>query len=333
MIARGGRRVPSNDPGHGANVNAGFPAFVRMAALAVLLLPAAASRAAPEALVDDYMRKSGLVEQIAQIAGGVLVGIEQAQARPQAPRLSGEQLDRLRRAVKAAFGADRLRNALRSELVATLPAADTEQVLEWLDTPFGKRVTAIEEAGSTPEAYQRRTEVAARTFAALSPARRAELERMMRASGAVEVYASITLNQQIGIIRGMALSAGLPDTVPSEEAKAKLELYRSQIAAAAGPTLLANAAVLYGPLSDTELRDYALTLELPSSRRVTEATGAALDKVLSAAALDLGRRIGDSTKPAPATTSRPAPGRTRFQRFFGGGRLKRRRKTPLCVCY
>jgi len=283
-------------------VSLGLVSLLRAAALAVLLLPAAPSHAAPEALVDAYMQKSGLVEQLAQIEGGVLLGIDHAQAQPQVPRLSGEQLDRLRGAIRAAFGADRLRGAVRSQLVASLPVADTEQVLTWLDTPLGKRVTAIEEAGSTPEAHQRMTEVAPKALAALPPSRRAELERMMKASGVVEVSASIALNQQLGIMRGLALSAGLPDTTSSDEAKAKLALYRSQIAGALGPSLLANAAVLYGPLSDDELHAYAVMLELPSSRRVTEATGAALDKALSAAAIDLGRRIGDSTKPAPTTT-------------------------------
>jgi hypothetical protein len=289
----------------GANVNASRAALLRVAVLLLGLMPLApALAAAPEALVDDYMRKSGLALQLAQIEGGVMRGIEQAQAQPQAPRLSSEQQARLRDAVKVAFGADRLRKSVRTLLVASLPADDAAQVVAWLDTPFGKRVTALEEAGSTPDAYERTTEIGAKTLAAQSPARRAELERLLKASGAVDVLASIAVNQQMGIMRGMALSAGtpVPDLPTSEDARAKLDLYRSQIAGALAPTLLAHAAVLYAPLSDDELRDYAAVLERPSSRRVTEAAGAALDKALSIAAIEFGRRIGDANKPAPTTT-------------------------------
>ncbi|HET9046474.1 MAG TPA: hypothetical protein VFO33_05920 [Casimicrobiaceae bacterium] len=263
---------------------------------------AASAWAASEALVDEFMTKSGLVAQLAQVETGVLTGIEQARSQPQYPALSGDQLARLQDATKAAYGADRLRNAMRVQLQASLPVDDTEQALKWLETPFGKRVTAIEEAGSTLEAYQRSMDIGAKTLADLTPARKADLERILKASGAVDLYASITLNQQLGVMRGLALSSGMAAVPSTQEMKAKLDLYRSQIAGALAPTLLANAAVLYAPLSDTELREYAVTLELPSSKRVTDAVGAALDKVLSAAAVELGRRLGDTAKPTSTTT-------------------------------
>ena len=274
----------------------------RCAVTLCALVAAASAWAAPAALVDEYMTKSGLVVQLAQVESGVLTGIEQARSQPQYPALSAEQLARLQGAAKAAYGAERLRNAMRAQLQALLPTEDAEQDLKWLDTPFGKRVTALEEAGSTPEAYRRAMDVGAQTLAGLAPERKAELERMLKASGAVDLYAGIALNQQLGVMRGLALSAGLQTTPSTEETKAKLDLYRSQIAGAMAPTLLANVAVLYAPLSDSELHEYATMLELPWSRRVTEAVSVALDKVLSAAAVELGRRLGDAAKPAPTTT-------------------------------
>jgi hypothetical protein len=275
---------------------------LRAVALLCTLFVAASAWTAPDALVDDFMTKSGLVVQLAQVEGGVLTGIEQARSQPQYPALSGDQLARLQDAARGAYGAERLRHAMRMQLQAALPAEDAGQVLKWLETPFGKRVTAIEEAGSTLEAYQRSMDIGAKTLAGLTPARKAELERILKASGAVDLYASITLNQQLGVMRGLALSAGLATGPSTEEMKAKLDLYRSQMAGAMAPTLLANIAVLYAPLSDAELREYAAMLELPSSKRVTDAVGAALDKVLSAAAVELGRRLGDDTRPTPVTT-------------------------------
>jgi hypothetical protein len=46
------------------------------------------------------------------------------------------------------------------------------------------------------------------------------------------------------------------------------------------------------------LLDYARVLERSSMRRVIEATNVAFDRALSAAAIELGRRVGESTKPA-----------------------------------
>jgi hypothetical protein len=223
---------------------------LRTLALLCVLAVAVAARATPETLVDEYMTKSGLVVQLAQVETGVLTGIEQARSQPQYPALSGDQVARLQDATKAAYGAERLRNAMRVQLLVSLPAEDTEQALKWLETPFGKRVTALEEAGSTLEAYQRSRDIGAKTLASLTPARKADLERILKASGAVDLYASITLNQQLGVMRGLALSAGSPVVPSTEELKAKLDLYRSQIAGAMAPTLLANAAV----------RDYASML-------------------------------------------------------------------------
>ena len=271
-------------------------------ALALTLVAPPPARAAPEALVDEFLQKSGLAVQIAQIEAGVLQGLDQSRQQEQTPELSSDQLDRLRRSVKTAYGADRLRSAVRTDLVASLADGDVRDVLTWLDTPFGKRVTALEVEGSTMEAYDRLSKTGAATLASLAPARRADLERMLKASGSVDLLAGIIVHERLGVMRGIARSAGLPDAPPGVEAGAKVKQLRSQMAGALGPVLLANAAALYAPLSDDQLRAYADELESPPSLRVTAAVGAALDRVLSSAALEFGRRIGDATKPPPLTT-------------------------------
>lgn len=250
-------------------------------------------------LVDDYMQRSGLAEQLALIEGKMLRKIEEARAEPQAqtPRLTDDQMERLRSAVKVAFAADPLRLALRSHLDAVLPEGDAELFLKWLDTPFGKRVTAIEVAGSSQEAPRRAAESAPQTLAGLPMARKAELERILRASGVEDRTATMELN----LTHTMALAAGMsvPDITPAYAAQDilknpnqdRLEPLRRQIAIALAPQALAYIAAVYAPLSDDELRDYATVLEQSSRRRVIEATNVAFDRALSAAALEFGRRL------------------------------------------
>src|SRR5207302_996209 len=134
--------------------------------------------------------------------------------------------------------------------------------LNWLDTPFGKRVTAIEVAGSTQEAPRRAAESAPQTLAELPTARKAELERILTASGVQDRTATMELN----LTRTMALAAGMPvpDLPPAygaqdsleKPSQDRLEPYRRQIAIALAPTELAYTAAVYAPLSDDELRDY-----------------------------------------------------------------------------
>lgn len=299
LEARGACNVNPTYDANGARASTGMRRWQAAAVLLALGALASARAAAPDALVDAYMRKSGLFEQLAHVEAGVLAGIDDAQA--QSPRLSTEQRDGLRRAAKAAFGADRLRRAVRAELAASLPVPETEEMLQWLDTPLGHRITALEEEASTADAQRRVAETGAKALAALPAARRAVLERMLEASGAADVVASIVAHQQEGVLRGLGQSMA-PPLGGSGEANAAREALRGEIAKALAPVLLATAAVVYAPLSDAELALYTAMLELPSSRRVTEATGRALDKALSAAAIEFGRRTGDATKPAPATT-------------------------------
>ena len=82
----------------------------------------------PDAQAEAFMRKSGLWEQLAEIEPGVQKGIAQSDAELR--QLNDEQLERLREAGRAAYGADRLRSAMRIELAASLPAAETEQALQ-----------------------------------------------------------------------------------------------------------------------------------------------------------------------------------------------------------
>jgi hypothetical protein len=290
----------------------------RPSLVALLYLLLSSPLPASVTLADDYIQKSGLAEQLGLIAGRGLLEIEQAQAEPQAqtPRLTDDQMERLRSAVKVAFAAERLRLAIRSHLEALLPEGDAELFLKWLDTPFGKRVTAIEVAASAQEAPKRETESAPQTLAGLSTTRKAELERILKASGIEDRTATMALNMAWVMARAAGMQ--VPELPPAYGAQDRLENPRQdrlepsrrQIAIELAPTALAYIAAVYAKLSDDELRDYATVLERSSMRRVIEATNVAFDRALTAAAIEVDRRVGESTRPA-ATRIDGKPIRTR----------------------
>lgn len=255
-----------------------------------------------EALVDDFLRKSGLWAQLAQIEPGVQLGI--AQSDGQMRQLNDEQLTHLRDAASVAYGADRLRKAMRADLVSTLPASDTEQALQFLTTDLGKRVTALEEAAASPADSNHIEAVAAQAAATLTPSRRELMQRMVKATRIVDVAASIVINQQLGVMRGFAFYTGRPDSSTTDDVKSQMDMYRDQMVGALAPRLAAHAAVIYGPLTEEELVRYVAFLESPAGQTISRVTSAALDRVLAAAAFELGRRIGDAVKPADAKSTR-----------------------------
>jgi len=98
-------------------------------------------------------------------------------------------------------------------------------------------------------------------------------------------------------VRDIPPAYSAPDRLGNPK-KDALEPLRRQIAIELAPESLAYIAAVYAPLSDDELRDYATVLERSSMRRVIEATNVAFDRALSAAAIEVGRRVGESAKPA-----------------------------------
>jgi len=258
--------------------------------------------AVSEAQADEFMRKSGLWQQLAEIEPGVQQGITQSDNEVR--RLNDEQLQRLRDAARASYGPERLRAAMRAELAASLPPSETEQALQFLATDLGKRVTALEEAAASPENSDHIETIAADAAAALEPARKQLIDRMIKATRLAEVAASIVINQQMGVMRGFAVYAGNADDGSKDDEKARLNRYREQMIALLGPRMTAHSAVIYGPLTDKDLAQYVTFLESPAGVRMSNAVGVALDKVLGAAAFELGRRIGDAVKPPDPSSTR-----------------------------
>ena len=267
-----------------------------------LLGHAPSALAVADAQADEFMRKSGLWQQLAEVEAGVQQGITQSDTELR--RLNDEQLQRLRDAARTAYGAERLRTAMRTELAISLPAVETEEALQFLATDLGKRVAALEEAAATPENSNHIEMIAADAAATLEPTRKQLIERMVKATRVAEVAASIMINQQMGVMRGFAVYAGHPDSASKEDEKAQLNRYRDQMIALLGPRMVAHSAVIYGPLSDDDLAKYVAFLESPAGVKTSNAVGAALDKVLGVAAFELGRRIGDAIKPPDPSATR-----------------------------
>ena len=197
------------------------------------------------AMVDELVLKSGLWIQLAQVEPNMQVGISQAHA--QSGQLTEADMDHLSKAIATTYGADSLRKAVRDQLLLTLSAEDAASVLHWLSTDLGQRITALEEAGSSPGAVLERQNATPRVMANLSAARRERVERLARATLSAEGAATIIIDSMVGITSGLALT-GADATADSVDAlKSKFESQKARYIAALGPQIVADYAACINP--------------------------------------------------------------------------------------
>jgi hypothetical protein len=244
------------------------------------------------------MHKSGLTRHIAQLGPTFQAGIDQAQAQARGQRkadvLGEREIRRLKEAVAVALNADRLRKEMTEQLAAQLSVEDEAQVLTWLSTDLGTRITRLEErSGEVDEVMQRQRKLEGP--AASPPAARLELlTRLVKAVHSGESSANLIINMTIGIAYGVALVTPPFDTTGIDALKRKVEEQRAQIQAAVEQRSIVESGLVYEALTDAELESYLAFNESPSGRNYNAATLVALDRMLAKVSLDLGIELGKS---------------------------------------
>lgn len=250
-----------------------------------------------ERRIDELMHKSGLWEQIGQMQAQVRAGAEEARAEAKASGraedMSDADFSRLASAMNRVYAPDRMRAAVSKELAAALSVADEQEVLVWLSSDLGKRITRIEEEQGEVERY-RKTDREAPEFLKTVPRERiAKFTRLADSIHVGESSATMLINLTIATIYGLASSApGGADESVLRRLRQRFEAQRPQLVAAMTQRSIAGFAYTYRDLKDAEVESYVAFAESPAGRRYHEATTIALDNALMEASLELGRQVG-----------------------------------------
>lgn len=265
--------------------------------LAVALLAMAASSAsAQERRIDELMRKSGIWQHMGQVQEAARLGAEEARkhalANPRPNDLTEAQHKRMVAAMDKAFAPERLRAAMRTELLQELAVADEEEVLRWLSTDLGTRITRIEEQRGTPEEQVRMEREAPKLLESLPKERVDKYVRLADSVNAGESGANMLINVTTAIAYGIAIASPHGDVAMVKAMREQMEAQRPQMVAALGQRSIAIFAYTYQPLDDEEIEKYVAFAESPAGRRYHEATTRALDKVFAHASVDMGRDFG-----------------------------------------
>jgi hypothetical protein len=266
-----------------------------MAVFASLGIASAAAQDAPRN-VDELLHKSGLWKQVAEFEPSMQQGLDESRKEQKAgaggaPPLSDADYARLKRATAAAYAPDRLRQEFRGYIARDLSREDEREVLRWLDSDLGKRITRIEEEASTLEEVLKREKISPGALASVPSARKQRFEKLIKATRMGELSAGLMINTTLGVAYGFAYATPNADFAALEKLKRQLESQKPELAELLGKRSLADIAVIYRALSDAELDRYLVFMETEAGQHYHEVTSAALDAVLSRASVNIGTEL------------------------------------------
>jgi hypothetical protein len=247
-------------------------------------------------LVQTLMLKSGLNKQIEQFPSLVHAGLDQR--AQQSSQLPEPVVDLLHHAVDISFNAESLKLGVRESIKRDLDREDIRNVLEWLNSPPGEKITMLEEAASTPEAIAEMQTMAGQL--SHDPARTATIKRLDNAIKATEFSMSLAQNLQAAVI--IAMTSLVPSEVQPlvesvvKSVKKQVEKSSAQMKPIIEQQVLMSFLYTYRTLSDDELEKYIAFAETESARKYHSVISQGYNSVLTDASGKFGNVIGELIK-------------------------------------
>ena len=254
---------------------------------AIFIAPGAhADLDSKQAVTQQLMELSGMEKQVGQMAGLASAGLTMYQGK-----LPAELYDILNRALIEAYDPSKIKQIVFTHIDQNLAAKDMRIALNWLRSGIGRKITALEEASSAPDALEKMNSYAKGLVS--NPPSKSRINLIKRLDSA-------THSSEIGIklmeTSMLGLMGGLEAMQPKESQMGKEQLEQSM--AAQRPELqksfqeLATSSFLYTyqSLSNAELKRYVSFLETSGKTYQTVAS-AALQKALISASDNLAKAI------------------------------------------
>ena len=240
--------------------------------------------------LDRLMALSGFDEQLASVPE---VFEQQFETSARSQSLPVDVVRQLKSVLRVTHAEEKLRAVARRVLPTKMSAADAEAALEWLETPLGQRITALEIAASRPEGAAETVRFGAEIWSSHSPARKSLLQSLAQSLDASRSYVNMALDHQATLLHALRSHTRSTIAAPSYRAvRREVEASRAQVEAAVLPLLRDGFAYTYRDLTDEELARYVEFAETPSARRYHAAGIAALSEALASSAHELGLRLG-----------------------------------------
>lgn len=264
---------------------------------------AVAQKTAPQPLLDELMVKSGMWKQMGDLQSGVLAGIDEAQQAAKVPATPATTA-RLKQAFSTAYAPERMRADMRDQLGKMLSVPEQREILAFLNSKLGVRMTQLDEKYSDLAEYNKAERVAPDHLKQLSPERIKRIQRLVQSLRADEGMATIVINNQVALISGISLAAPNAKPVDLKALQQKMDAERPQLVATISRQLTGLFAYMYRELSDTDLDQFDTFANSTVGRKYHASVTQALDKVMVQASMAAGFELGGNRLRTESKTSR-----------------------------
>lgn len=268
--------------------------------IGLLTMGQAAHAAPPEqAALDRLYRLSGMEVQFGALPETMREAFLQGVAMGPELHIPESRLEALGDQVAEFYAAAEFRAAVEEALRQGMSAEAVDQVLAWLESPLGARVTAAEEAAVGPDAYEE-TQRYAETLEtdSVPEARVALLRELDEAVQLTQTSVEIGVHAQLAA--ALAANAMQPPNSRQEpsELMAQVETIRPLIESMTRQQVLLSLLYTYRDLSEEDLRGYIEFATAPQGNAFNRLASEAMSRTFVEKSAQLGEVLGELVREA-----------------------------------
>ena len=252
-------------------------------------LPVFAEASPKDVLTQQLMKLSGLDAQVRQIPLQVLASFGE-----QKSQLPAEAYDLAAQAIGASFNAERMLKTVSKQVEANLDVGTMKAALDWLQSALGRKITGLEEAASTPQAYQQMQDYAKQLQNMPPPQPRLLLvQRLDVVTNTTEMTVSVVETVTMSVATALDTIKPKELQVGAEQLRKQLEMQRPQMRQAYQQMTTASMLYTYQTLGDAEIERYINFLVSPAGKAYQQGLYAALVAALSESSDSMGKNLAD----------------------------------------
>jgi hypothetical protein len=243
-------------------------------------------------LTKKIMEQSGMNEQVRQLPLLLSAGLSQAK-----DKFPPELFSSLEQETVKAWDPEKILKEISRQVENRLDIKRMQEILMWLESDLGKKITAIEKDSTTPEGMRGMKESAALFEKAQASKKRQDLvQRFIEASNTVKIIVDMQISMTIAILT--AINSALPEEKKADidKIKEQIEGLRPKIEEEARRTAIQESLYIYRTLKDEEFQRYVEFSESKIGRSYHDVTVEAIKGAMQRASLDFGKALGDLLK-------------------------------------
>ncbi|MCC6758866.1 MAG: DUF2059 domain-containing protein [Candidatus Omnitrophica bacterium] len=242
--------------------------------------------------VDELIVKSGIQRQVEQLPDVMKAQFEDSFRQDRT--MSAADRYNLRTAASESFDPAEMLKTVKERMAGTFTDQDISEILTWLNSPLGMRITELEEKASSASAYREMVEFA-QNMTEPQPQRLALVQRLDAVAELTNYATQIKIDMALAMTQAMACVSGC-DNFSRDEMVGKLESVRSQIQEGSRQEVLVNSLYSYQSLADEELEEYVRFYETTAGQKYMKVVKPALSQSIQNASKMMGEKLGAALK-------------------------------------